>query len=112
MEKLFLSLHPQVPQPSVAYEKETSYRKGTLLTINDRITGLVWIRCLLLTKAAIKALMPIKEPIHTITTDNGKEFSFHHTIHGKEVLMKIQMDSLENTSQKVRTLEILPKNKS
>ena len=26
VEKLFLSLHPQVPQPSVAYEKETSYR--------------------------------------------------------------------------------------
>ena len=26
VEKLFLSLHPQVPQPSVAYEEETSYR--------------------------------------------------------------------------------------
>ena len=60
--------------------------KGALLTINDRVTGLVWIRCLSgkeaepLTKAAVKALMPIKELIHTITADNGKEFSFHEKI--------------------------------
>src|SRR5574344_585785 len=60
--------------------------KGALLTINDRVTGLVWIRCLSgkeaepLTKAAVKALMPIKKLIHTITADNGKEFSFHEKI--------------------------------
>ena len=60
--------------------------KGALLTINDRVTGLVWIRCLSgkeaepLAKAAVKALMPIKELIHTITADNGKEFSFHEKI--------------------------------
>lgn len=60
--------------------------KGALLTINDRATGLVWIRLLSgkeaapLTKATIEALMPIKELMHTITADNGKEFSFHEEI--------------------------------
>jgi len=60
--------------------------KGALLTINDRVTGLVWIRLLdgkeadPLTIAAIEALLPIKDLIHTITADNGKEFSFHEKI--------------------------------
>lgn len=60
--------------------------KGALLTINDRVTGLVWIRLLsgkdasLLTRAAIDALQPFKDQIHTITADNGKEFSFHEEI--------------------------------
>lgn len=60
--------------------------KGALLTINDRATGLVWIRLLSgkeatpLTEAAIEALSPIKDLIHTITADNGKEFSFHEKI--------------------------------
>lgn len=60
--------------------------KGALLTINDRVTGLVWIRLLSgkeadpLTKAAIAALMPFKNQIHTITADNGKEFSYHEKI--------------------------------
>ena len=61
--------------------------KGALLTINDRVTGLlVWIRLLSgkdaspLTKAAIDALEPFRDQIHTITADNGKEFSFHEEI--------------------------------
>lgn len=60
--------------------------KGALLTINDRATSLVWIRLLSgkeaapLTEAAIKALWPVKDIIHTITADNGKEFSFHEEI--------------------------------
>ena len=60
--------------------------QGALLTINDRVTGLVWIRLLSgkeaapLTAAAINALMPVKDLIHTITADNGKEFSFHEEI--------------------------------
>jgi len=60
--------------------------KGALLTINDRATGLVWIRLLSgkeaapLTEVAIKALLPIKDMIHTITADNGKKFSFHKKI--------------------------------
>jgi hypothetical protein len=68
--------------------------KGALLTINDRTTGLVWIRLLSgkgaapLTEAAIKALLPIKD-------------------HGKEEPMKTQMDLLGNTFQRVRILETL-----
>lgn len=60
--------------------------KGALLTINDRVTGLVWIRLLSgkeadpLKLAAIEALAPFKNDIHTITADNGKEFSFHKDI--------------------------------
>jgi IS30 family transposase len=60
--------------------------QGALLTINDRATGLVWIRLLdgkeaePLTKSAIEALMPIKHRLHTITADNGKEFAKHETI--------------------------------
>ena len=60
--------------------------KGALLTINDRVSGVVWIRLLSgkeagpLTEAAVKALMPIKSLIHTITADNGKEFSSHEKI--------------------------------
>lgn len=63
--------------------------KGALLSINDRATGLVWIRLLSgkeaapLTEATIKALLPIKDLIYTITADNGKEFSFHEKIADK-----------------------------
>jgi IS30 family transposase len=60
--------------------------QGALLTINDRVTGLVWIRILEskheapLTMATIKALNPFKEQIKTITADNGKEFAGHEKI--------------------------------
>lgn len=60
--------------------------KGALLTINDRLTGLVWIRLLegkeaaLLAKATVEALDPIKDLLHTITADNGKEFARHQQI--------------------------------
>lgn len=60
--------------------------KGALLTINDRVTGLVWIRLLTskeanpLTNKAIEALMPFKDLLHTATADNGKEFAFHQKI--------------------------------
>ena len=47
-------------------------------------------------EATIETLKPFKNQIHTITADNGKEFSFHeeiesklkvfHTILGKEEL--------------------------
>jgi len=33
-----------------------------------------------LTEASIKAMLTIKDMIHTITADNGKEFSFHEKI--------------------------------
>jgi IS30 family transposase len=60
--------------------------QGALLTINDRVTGLVWIRLLAgkeakpLTNSVIEALRPIKDRLHTITADNGKEFAKHETI--------------------------------
>lgn len=60
--------------------------QGALLTINDRVTGLVWIRILEskheapLTVAAIRALEPFKGQIKTITADNGKEFAGHEKI--------------------------------
>jgi transposase, IS30 family len=53
--------------------------KGTLLTINDRKTGLTIVRklksrnALELANAAIEALTPYKEMLHTITSDNGKK---------------------------------------
>ena len=49
--------------------------KEALLTISNRMTGLVWIRLLSgkdaspLTKAAIDALKPFRDQIHTI---NGR----------------------------------------
>jgi IS30 family transposase len=60
--------------------------QGALLTINDRVTSLVWIRLLEskhaepLTESAIKALIPLKEELKTITSDNGKEFAKHQEI--------------------------------
>ena len=57
-----------------------SNHKGALVTINDRLTSKVWIRKLSGKDAAplalktIEALQPIKDLIHTITADNGKEF--------------------------------------
>ncbi len=53
--------------------------KCAILTINDRLTGKVWIRKLtgkdatLLAYMTILALADIKHLIHTITADNGKE---------------------------------------
>ena len=60
--------------------------KGALLTINDRVTSLVWIQLLSgkeadpVTEKTINALMPIKDMLHTITADNGKEFAGHEKI--------------------------------
>ena len=55
-------------------------------TINDRLTSKVWIRELSgkdvasLALKAIETLQPIKDLIHTITADNGKEFAKHQEI--------------------------------
>lgn len=60
--------------------------QGAMLTINDRVTGLVWIRKLQgkeaqpVVQKTIEALYPLKDLIHTITADNGKEFAYHQTI--------------------------------
>ncbi|MFR9575530.1 MAG: IS30 family transposase [Rikenellaceae bacterium] len=60
--------------------------KGTILTINDRVTGRVWIRKLQgkeatpVAKITALALRKVKKLIHTITADNGKEFAKHEEI--------------------------------
>ena len=61
-------------------------KKGAILTINDRWSGKVWIKKLVgkfakpLAEKTIEILYPIKDLIHTITADNGKEFAYHKTI--------------------------------
>ena len=63
-----------------------SNHKWALVTINNRLTSKVWIRKLswkdaaLLTLKTIEALQPIKDLIHTIMADNGKEFAKHEEI--------------------------------
>ena len=60
--------------------------KGALFTANDRCTMITWIAKLSdkdsisLYKAAVKKLMPFKGMLHTITSDNGKEFANHKAI--------------------------------
>lgn len=63
-------------------------KKGALLTINDRAGMALWIRKLRgknaeeLADAAVAALRPLKKlgVLHTITSDNGKEFACHEKI--------------------------------
>jgi len=68
--------------------------KGALLTINDRAAGVVWIRKLkgkdanALYLKAVNALKPIRHFLHTITSDNGKEFTYHEKI---SLLLRIKM---------------------
>jgi len=60
--------------------------KGAILTINDRVTSSVWIRKLSGKEAIPVANIPdwalrkVKNLIHTITADNGKEFAKHEGI--------------------------------
>lgn len=63
--------------------------KGALVTINDRKSGYAKIKLVKskdskkVAKAIIQALMPYKNHLHTITSDNGKEFSEHEYISEK-----------------------------
>lgn len=60
--------------------------KGAIVTINDRATGLLKMKKLesknadILADKTIKILSPYKELLHTITSDNGKEFAAHKKI--------------------------------
>jgi len=60
--------------------------KGAIVTINDRATGLLKMKKLesknaeLLADKTIEVLMPYKDNLHTITSDNGKEFAAHQKI--------------------------------
>ena len=61
-------------------------RKGAAMTLNDRCTRIMFIRKLTgkeatpLSQMAIETLLPYKDMLHTITTDNGKEFARHKEI--------------------------------
>jgi IS30 family transposase len=60
--------------------------QGALLTINDRVSGLLIMERLQgktaaeVTAATITRLAPFKAQLHTITSDNGKEFAGHEEI--------------------------------
>ena len=59
---------------------------GALLTINDRVSGLLIMEKLAgktareVTRKTIERLMPFKDSLQTITSDNGKEFAGHEEI--------------------------------
>lgn len=61
-------------------------QSGVLLTVNCRASGKVWIKKLPNKEAAgvrdglIEILSPNKDRLHTITSDNGKEFSLHEKV--------------------------------
>lgn len=61
-------------------------QSGALLTVNCRSTGKVWIKKLPNKEAAgvrdglIEILSPYKDRLHTITSDNGREFSLHEKV--------------------------------
>jgi IS30 family transposase len=61
-------------------------QSGVLLTVNCRTSGKVWIKKLPNKEAAgvrdglIELLSPNKDHLHTITSDNGKEFSLHEKV--------------------------------
>jgi IS30 family transposase len=60
--------------------------RGTILTINDRVSSYVWMAKLNgkdayeLAMKAVEILRPHAHWIHTITGDNGKEFADHKKI--------------------------------
>lgn len=60
--------------------------KGAILTINDRATGMLWMKklegkdALKLAEATIELLANYRPYIKTITADNGKEFAAHQLI--------------------------------
>ena len=60
--------------------------KSAILTIVERKSGFALLRKLPSKEAAVtaeqlvEALLPIKEYVHTITSDNGKEFAQHELV--------------------------------
>ena len=58
-------------------------RKGVLVTIVDRMSKLTFIKNVsnksakVVTESIISLLKPLKNWVHTITVDNGKEFAWH-----------------------------------
>src|SRR5690554_6075139 len=61
-----------------------AHQQGAILTLTERMTNLVFIKKLPagknakeLAKVLINQLIPYKDYVHTITTDNGAEFAEH-----------------------------------
>ena len=60
--------------------------QGAIVTINDRATGMLKMKKVprkeaeLVKNAALELLQPWKDKLHTITSDNGKEFAQHAII--------------------------------
>jgi IS30 family transposase len=60
--------------------------KGALLTVTDRVSLMEWIQKLSgknageLADETIRILEPFKNHLHTVTSDNGKEFATHQKI--------------------------------
>lgn len=60
--------------------------KGAIVTLNDRSTGLLKIKKIpakeskLVKEAVVELLLDFKPILHTITSDNGKEFALHKQI--------------------------------
>lgn len=67
-----------------------AFQQGAILTLTERLTNLVFIKKLPagknakeLAKALINQLIPYKNFVHTITTDNGSEFAEHLNVSKK-----------------------------
>ena len=60
--------------------------RGALVTIVERVTNFTVSRqvdgktAAAVTQATIALLKPLKDAVHTITADNGKEFAYHEKI--------------------------------
>jgi IS30 family transposase len=60
--------------------------KGAIVTINDRASGMLWMKKTKsrsaedIVNATIELLYDERDNIHTITADNGKEFAYHSLI--------------------------------
>lgn len=60
--------------------------QGAILSINDRVSGYLWLAKLKgkdaeeLAMKTVEILQPQAQWLHTITGDNGKEFAEHKTI--------------------------------
>ena len=67
--------------------------KGAIITANDRATGLLKVKKVpskdskVIKEAIIELLMDVKPFLHTITSDNGKEFALH-----KEISSALEID--------------------
>lgn len=95
---------PMIERPNVVEKRERlgdleidlvigKGHQGALLTINDRVSGLLIMEKLQgktaaeVTAATIARLLPLKERLYTITSDNGKEFAGH-----EEMAAKLEID--------------------